>query len=344
MKTPHHIPQIGTAIVLIILVLVGCNKSSKTNTTLPTPILKIPPGFPEMPFPEGNEYTKARWDLGKKLFYDPILSVDNTLSCASCHKTQLAFADDKAFSPGVKNRPGVRNAPSLANVGYHPYLLREGSVPTLEMQVLVPVQEENEFDHNMVAIAQLLQSDAEYIRMSKEAYNRQPDPFVITRALSTFQRTLISGNSPYDKWTYQNKPQALNESQQRGLQLFFGKAQCASCHGGFNFTNYAFENNGLYTHYKDRGKARLTNLSEDEAVFKVPSLRNIEVTAPYMHDGSLNSLMAVIEHYNSGGKNHPNKSEVLKPLHLSETEKQDLVAFLKSLTDREFIDNVNFKK
>ena len=346
MITKHsNIWKTAIALGLAVFFLVACVKEEpKTPNPSTSNLLVIPEGFPEMTFPEGNDFTKARWELGKKLFYDPILSVDNTISCASCHKANLAFADDKAFSPGVENRPGVRNAPSLGNVGYHPYLLREGSVPTLEMQVLVPIQEHNEFAHDMLAIVKILEKDPEYIRMSREAYDREPDPFVITRSISNFQRTLISGNSPYDKFHFQGKTNALSESQKRGMDLFFGNANCSSCHSGFNFTDYSFQNNGLDSVYADRGRARLTGLPEDEAVFKVPSLRNAEVTAPYMHDGRFATLMEVVKHYSTGGAPHPNKNPTLKPLNLSTTEKEDLVAFLNSLTDRDFIENVNFRE
>lgn len=307
-------------------------------------LIEIPPGFPEMVFPEDNQLTEARWELGKKLFYDPILSVDNSISCASCHKASLAFADDKALSPGVKNRPGVRNAPSLANVGYHPYFLREGSVPTLEMQVLVPVQEENEFAHSMLHIAELLMENEEYIKMSHSAYKRDPDPWVVTRALATFQRTLISGNSAYDQYTFQGNQGALSANAKKGMDLFFSeKTNCSSCHSGFNFTNYSFENNGLDSVYKDMGRKRLTGLDEDESLFKVPSLRNVELTAPYMHDGRFQTLMEVVEHYNSGGKPHVNKSILVQPLELTNLEKDQLLAFLKSLSDFEFVNIPRFQ-
>lgn len=330
------------AILLSSALIVSCQKDNETVSQEPE-VIVIPEGFPDMPFPEDNKFTMARWKLGKKLFYDPILSVDGTLSCASCHKANLAFADDVSFSPGVENRPGVRNAPSLANVGYHPYFLREGSVPTLEMQVLVPIQEENEFAHDMLKIVEALKQNSEYMKMAKEAYNREPDPFVVTRAIGIFERSLISGNSAYDKFYYQGNSSALSESQKRGMDLFFSlKTHCSDCHGGFNFTNYSFENNGLDTVYSDPGRMRLTGLPEDESIFKVPSLRNVEVTAPYMHDGQFETLMEVIEHYNLGGKDHPNKSGLIQPLNLSPQEKKDLVAFLKSLTDIGFLRNGNF--
>lgn len=306
--------------------------------------LMPPPGFEEVFYPEGNAYTKERWELGKKLFYDPILSIDSSLSCSSCHKQEYAFADNKAKTPGVFDRPGKRNAPTLTNVAYLPYVLFEGSVPTLEMQILVPIQEHNEFNHNIVSIAEALNKDKTYVQLSNKAYNRNPDAFVITRAISNFQRTLISGNSRFDQYHYQNKKHVLTDSEIRGKDLFFSdKTKCSQCHSGFQFTNYTFENNGLYEHYEDIGRYHFTGEESDKHKFKVPTLRNIELSAPYMHDGSFNTLIDVIEHYNSGGKNHSSKNTIIQPLNLSSEQKADLEAFLKSLTDWEFINNPLFK-
>lgn len=303
-------------------------------------LLVIPKGFPEVEFPEGNDFTNDRWKLGKRLFYDKILSIDKSISCGSCHKASLAFADDKPLSPGVFNRAGTRNAPSLANVAYQPYLLREGSVLSLEMQALVPIQEHNEFNHNIVEIARELQIDSIYVEMSRKAYDRLPDPFVITRALANFQRTIISGNSAYDKFTAQGNTSALNTIEIKGMALFNSNStNCSSCHGGFNFSNYNFENNGLDSVYADNGRLRFTHNAADEALFKVPSLRNVGLTAPYMHDGRFSTLEEVIDHYNNGGENHKNKSSMIRPLHLSQTEKSELIAFLNSLSDYEFVND-----
>lgn len=308
-------------------------------------LVRVPVGFPQVTFPPDNLPTEARWRLGKKLFYDPVLSIDGTLSCASCHKTSHAMADSLPTSPGVFDRPGTRNAPSLANVAYHPYYLREGSVPTLEMQVLVPIQETNEFAHNIVDISYELQTDSEYVRMSREAYGRIPDPFVITRAISTFERTLLSGNSPYDQYTSCGCRDAMNAAEQRGMELFFSeRTDCFRCHGGFNFTHYAYENNGLYDQYADVGRMRFTHDSTDLARFKVPSLRNLAYTAPYMHDGSMASLSQVIDHYNGGGRPHPSKSTLVRPLRLSDQEKNDLIAFLLSLGDEGFVEDRRFRE
>jgi cytochrome c peroxidase len=305
----------------------------------------LPSPFATISFPEDNDYSEERWELGKKLFYDNILSIDSTLSCASCHKSQLSFSDDVSFSKGVKDRDGVRNSPSLANVAFHPYFTREGGVPTLEQQVLVPLQEHNEFDFNIVLAGERIAQDSMYVAMSQKAYNRMPDYYVITRALANFERSLISDNSYFDQYHFETQTDALSNSQKRGMALFYSeKTNCSKCHSGPNFTDYSFENNGLYEIYPDEGRRRLTQLDADESRFKVASLRNVEVTGPYMHDGSINTLAEVIEHYNSGGKDHPNKSKFIRSLNLTPQEKDELLAFLLSLTDNEFLTNNQFKK
>lgn len=331
-------------LIAIILVLSACKKGQIECISNEDEIT-IPAGFPAIQFPADNAYTPQRWALGKQLFFDPVLSNDSTISCASCHNPAKAFSDEVAFSKGVAGRLGTRNSPTLTNVAYLPYFTREGGVPTLEMQTLVPIQEHNEFDFNIVLIGERLRRNPKYVQMAKEAYNREPDPFVIARALANFERSLISGNSAYDKYTYQNNPAALSEKERKGMALFFSeKTQCSKCHSGFNFSNNTFENNGLYDNYTDSGRKRLTNLSVDFALFKVPTLRNVGVTAPYMHDGSLTTLEAVVEHYNTGGKNNPQKSKLIQPLNLTDDDKEQLVAFLKSLTDYAFITNPKFKQ
>ena len=331
--------------LLLVLVIISCRKDEEIEPLYTPALMEIPEGFPDIDFPEGNEFTKARWDLGKRLFFDKAVSLDSSISCASCHQAALSFSDDVAFSLGVEDRLGTRNSPSLANVAYQPYLTREGGVPTLEMQVLVPIQEHNEFDFNIVLIADRLKNDSTYIQMAQKAYDREVDAFVITRAIACFERSLLSGYSLYDQYQNYDKPSALSDAAIRGMNLFFGdKTNCSKCHSDFNFTNYTFENNGLYEEYNDEGRFRLTGEESDRALFKVPSLRNIELTAPYMHDGSLNTLEEVIEHYQTGGKNHPHKSDLIQPLGLTDSEKVDLIEFLKSLTDETFISNPLFTK
>lgn len=294
---------------------------------------------PEVVEAEGSAYTEARWELGRKLFFDPILSIDSTLSCASCHKPALAFSDSVAFSPGVKGRAGTRNAPSLGNVAFHPYFLKEGGVPTLEMQVLVPIQEQNEFAHNIVDIASQLCGIPEYVAMSRAAYGREPDPFVITRALGTFERTLISDQSRFDRFLNGDR-RSMSVSALRGMDLFYSdRTGCKACHSGWNFTAYDFANNALDTTDGDIGRMRFTNEPSDRYLFKVPSLRNVGLTAPYMHDGRYRTLEEVIDHYSAGGQVNGYPEPRVGRLTLSEREKSDLVEFLRSLSDEHFADD-----
>lgn len=293
--------------------------------------------FPEVPYTAENQFTPERFKLGKKLFFDPILSIDSTLSCASCHKPSLAFSDSVPFSPGVMDRPGTRNAPSLANVAFHPYFLKEGGVPTLEMQVLVPIQEHNEFAHNIVDIAEQLKKQPEYVRMCQDAYGRAPEAFTITRALGVFERSLISSNSPFDRHL-QGDRTAMGKEALRGMELFFSdRVGCTNCHSGPNFTQYAFETNRSDTADGDIGRMRFSKIPADRFRFKVPSLRNVELTAPYMHDGRLATLEDVVEHYNGGGHSRAAPNDKIKPLGLSNHEIAELVAFLHSLTDTLFV-------
>ncbi|MEZ4926034.1 MAG: cytochrome c peroxidase [Saprospiraceae bacterium] len=326
-----------------LLFFLACRKEQQPGS-VSEPLLNIPTGFPYPTIPQDNEVTEARFALGKRLFYDVVMSRDSTISCASCHASEYAFSDTLAFSNGVAGLSGTRNAPTLTNVAYHPYFTREGGVPSLEMQILVPIQEHNEFDFNILLISDRLKTDSNYIRMSWKAYGRDPDFYVITRSIACFERCLISGDSPYDRYKFQGESNALSPAALNGMNLFFSsKTNCAQCHFGFNFSNYAFENNGLYEEYSDPGKFRLTEDSTDLARFKVPTLRNIALTAPYMHDGSLETLQDVIEHYNYGGEAHPHKSPLVRPLGLTALEKANLLEFLKSLTDENFISNPKFK-
>lgn len=300
--------------------------------------IAIPIHFPEINYPDLNDYSPDRWSLGKKLFYDKRLSIDSTVSCASCHKQSLGFADDVSLTPGVFNRSGVTNAPSLANVAYHPYYTREGGIPTLEMQVLVPIAEHNEFGFNIVEIESRLKNDIVYQEMARKAYGRALDPFTITRSISTYERSIISGNSKYDD--YVTGKSSLTGVEEKGRELFFSsRTNCSQCHSGFNFTNYEFKNNGLYEIYSHPGRFRLTKKESDVALFKTPSLRNVGFTAPYMHDGSIATLTEVVNHYNNGGRNHIHKSNLIRPLGLTENEKKAMVAFLHTMDDYTLLTN-----
>ncbi|MBC8173084.1 MAG: cytochrome-c peroxidase [Chitinophagales bacterium] len=306
-------------------------------------ILKIPPGFPYPSIPEDNPLTTEKIELGKQLFFDPVLSLDSTISCSSCHKPEFAFSDNISVSHGVENQPGFRNAPSLANVAYQPYLLKDGGNPALETQVQVPVEDVAEMNFNMALLVERLQKNVYYKNYFIEVFGKEPDAFGLTRALAAFQRTLLSGSAKYDRAL--SGEMFLTASELKGEELFFSKElNCSSCHAGFNFTDYTFQNTGLYSDYTtDVGRKRITLLPGDEGKFKVSSLRNVGVTGPYMHDGSLGTLEEVITFYMSGGSDHPNKSNLIKSFVLTDQEKKDLINFLFTLTDETFITNPEFQ-
>lgn len=306
-------------------------------------VIEKPAHFPDFETPLGNELTAERVALGKKLFYEKAISIDSSISCESCHLQHLAFSDGQEKSIGVENRVGVRNAPALINLAYDKFFFRDGGVSSLETQAMSPILNVNEMAHGIHEAADRLAQDDSYQQLAQAAYGREMSAYVVVRALAAFQRTLISGHSRFDAYFYEEEESIFSESEKNGKAIFFGKGNCSNCHQGFNLTNFGFENNGLYEVYEDKGRSRITLLIEDEGKFKVPTLRNVEKTAPYMHDGSLATLEAVVEHYNSGGKNHINQSEFVKPLGLTEQEKVDLVNFLKTLTDDEFLNNPKFK-
>lgn len=325
----------------ILLCQISCKKETPIENQVFTPYqLQIPKGFDEPEIPSENQLSQERVALGKMLFFDPILSRDSSISCGTCHLQNLAFTDGNEISIGIENRKGFRNTVGLSNVAYQPYLFKEGGVPTLEQQVIAPIEDENEMDFTFLEAVKRIEKHPIYPDLILKAYGRDVDAYSISRAIACFERTLISGNSNFDRYEFHDEKTALNESEIRGKNLFFSdKTNCSSCHNGFNFTNNAFENNGLLNQYDDQGRFRITFDSTDIGKFKIPSLRNVEQTAPYMHNGSLGSLEEVVEHYNSGGSDHSNKNPQIEGLNLSEEEKIDLVAFLKSLTDWDFLEN-----
>ena len=319
--------------------LFSCDISEPENTG-PVPYhLHTPEGFPDMEIPSDNPMTVEAVELGRELFFDPMLSMDYSVSCASCHFPAYAFSDTVAVSPGVhKDRVGKRNAYSLANVGYLKALFMEGGVPSLELQVLAPMGERSEMDLQISEAVERMKKNELYVSLTEQAYGREVDPWVITRALAAYQRTLVSGDSPFDHFLYKNDQDAITAEAKAGWELF-QSYKCASCHKGHLLTDQGFYNIGLYQEYNDPGRGRLTDDPKDHGKFRVPSLRNVALTAPYMHDGSLETLDAVIDHFASGGENHPNKSDSIGSFELEEKEKEAMIAFLNSLTDSTFLYN-----
>ncbi|MBS1570198.1 MAG: c-type cytochrome [Bacteroidetes bacterium] len=276
------------------------------------------------------------------LFFDERLSLGRGVSCASCHQPDRAFSDTVALSQGAGGGKGSRNAPTLANVAYHPLLMRDGGAPTLEQQVLVPLMDSMEMDADIGVIVSMLKDLQPYRSLSGAAYGRPFDIYVLTRALASYERTLISGYSRFDRYRYSADTTALNEQERRGWAIFSGdRGKCAACHGGFDLSDHQFHNVGIHVdQHGDPGRQRITLDPADRGKFKTPTLRNIALTAPYMHDGSMATLEQVIDHFNTGGTQDPNKDQLMVPLQLTPGEKQELIAFLRSLTDERSLDQV----
>lgn len=287
-----------------------------------------------IPFPVDNAFDTLKYELGKKLFFDKRLSLDETVSCATCHQPKLAFSDGKALSDGVLGRKSNRNAPSLFNVAFSPVLMFDGELPTLEMQVIVPIQEHNEMGMKMKDLIQKMRKIPEYQEAAKKIFNRNFDPFVLTRSIATFERTLISDNSPFDQFYYQKKKNKLSGEAQKGWEIFSEKLYCIQCHSLPYFTTFQVENNG-YTSLdsKDLGRFRIHGDSTDLGKFKVPTLRNIMLTAPYMHDGEMKTIEDVIDFYAQGGRKVKNQSPIIQAFRLTEREKKQLILFFESLED-----------
>lgn len=332
-KLLHH-KRLGFALLFTGWLFVqSCQKDPLPAVEIRPAAFKVPSHFSEPVIPDDNYPTLERIELGKALFFETRLSANNNLSCASCHKPEFAFADTVKLHAGTEGNSGTRNTPSIINSAWLPYLLREGSVPDLERQILVPIQEQHEFNNNILKIVSILKEDPYYSDMAQKAYGRAFDAWVLTRALSSYERSLVGANSAYDKWLLGDS-KAMSLDAIEGMYLFKDKLNCGSCHSGVLLTNYEFVNNGLYEVYSDPGRMRFTRQKEDEGKFKTPSLRNIAITLPYMHDGSLANLDAVIDHYAKGGSRHPNKDAKIEPFEISDLQKKQLKAFLEALTDK----------
>jgi len=336
--------KLTVTIALIFLLVFSCKKSNNLSEEELDRLvsLELPDHFPPVVFPEDNALTEKRIELGRRLFYDTRLSRDNSLSCSSCHLQEAAFTDQLTVSEGIEGRLSHRNAPTLGNVAYQERLFAEGGVPNLEIQVLSPIGDPNEFDHDVNVIEADLQADPVLNSLSQMAYDRNIDMYAVTRALASFERTMITSNSKYDQFL--TGKATLTAQEEMGRSLFFSsELNCGTCHSGHNFTDGNYYNIGLYEEYEDEGRFRISNDESDKGKMKTPSLRNVELTAPYMHNGSIETLEQVVEHFSSGGEDHINKSDLVVPLNLSTSEKSALLAFLTTLSDHEFINNPKFQ-
>lgn len=323
--------------------------------------LQVPLGMDEDLFviPENNPLTEEKIELGRSLFFDPRLSNNNTISCATCHNPELAFTDGQPVSTGIGAQKGIRSAPTIINRAFGSDQFWDGRVHSLEEQAKGPLI--NPVEMGMPSHDKLVQklSNIEgYRKWFLRVFGTEVTLDHIVRAIASFERTVMSGNSPVDRYNYEGDETALSESAKKGLEIFKGKGRCTQCHAGFNFTDESFHNIGINwdktridlgrfastktnedtRQLKTRGKKSLltvlseANIMSDIGSFKTPTLREIANTTPYMHDGSFTKLRQVIDFYDNGGIKNPFLDKEIKKLNLSEQEKDDLIAFLKSLS------------
>jgi cytochrome c peroxidase len=293
-----------------------------------------------------NPLTNAKIELGRALFYDPRLSKDNTISCASCHLARTAFTHvDHDLSHGIQGRIGTRNSPALMNLAWQKHFMWDGAVNHLDVQSLAPITHPKEMDESFPNVLAKLQKTNHYPTLFQRAFGDSMITGEHTlKAIAQFMLTLVSADSKYDKIQRGEKGIAFNQYELRGYELF--KIHCASCHTEPLFTNNSFENNGLAmdSTLMDKGRMSVTKRPEDAFKFKVPTLRNVEVSYPYMHDGRFPNLPMVLFHYTESVQQSPTLSNALKKkLILSPDDKRDLIAFMKALTDENFLHNPKFQ-
>jgi cytochrome c peroxidase len=281
--------------------------------------------------------------LGRKLFYDPRLSKDNTVSCASCHNPNIGFTDGRAIARGVGGIIGIRNAPTLLDAAYSPLQFWDGRAPSLEEQSAFPIADPVEMNQAHDVSVAKIRRDSAYKAEFAQAFGPGTITLgLIEKSLASFERTLLSGNSPFDQYRYSGNKQALTPAAIRGLAIFEDPARgnCAVCHTINTqyslFTNGTFHNTGAGVNgegeFTDLGRFKQTKIEADKGKFKTPTLRNVALSAPYMHDGSLKTLKDVVDFYAGGGNSNPYLDKDMKPLHLSAQDRADLVAFLEALT------------
>jgi cytochrome c peroxidase len=337
----------------------------------------LPRGFPQPVVPADNPMSEAKVQLGRKLFYEERLSATGTHSCATCHQQALAFTDGRAQAVGIHGDRHARSAMALVNVAYNArFQWANPDLLTLEQQASRPLYNETPLEMGLRGreseVLTLFRGDEQYARLFAAAFPDEADPLGIDnmlRALASFERTLISGRSAFDRYVFDDDRSALDEDARRGMALFFSeRAGCAQCHSGINFSGPVvhadapdaepiFVNTGLYNvdgkggyPDADAGVQAATHRSRDHGRFRVPTLRNVAVTAPYMHDGSLPTLEAVLDHYSAGGRQAPlgaaphnrHRDAKIRPLRLTPEERRALLAFLASLTDAAFLSDPRF--
>jgi cytochrome c peroxidase len=333
-------------VVLGIFVFFSVKGFSSPDDSRPVPTItpemvdsmKTLPGglgvLPQVPVPADNPLSHAKIELGKRLFFDTRLSLDRSTSCASCHSPEKAFTDGRSRAKGFKGTVGPRNSPTVLNAAYNKFQFWDGRAASLDEQCKGPLM--NPAEMNMVDekhLVERLNNVPGYRKDFKKVFGSSPSLDNVARAIASFERTLVTPNSRFDKYVKGDKS-ALTIEEKRGLIVFFGKASCSECHKGPNFTDDKFHNLGVVSTpggKEDVGRFAVTKDPADKEAFKTPTLRNVALTGPYMHDGSSATLEDVIDLYDRGGGDGPNKDKLITKLNLTAQEKSDLIAFLKAL-------------
>lgn len=340
------------------LVFKSCKKDEAIgNSYQPTPfVFPTTASFPPLFLPVDNPLTNEGVQLGRMLFYDPIISLDSSISCASCHSQNKGFTDGFKVSKGIRGQILTRNSMPLFNLMWNKRFFWDGRVTTLREQVLIPIQAHNEMDLNLYDLVLKLERNQEYKKRFEQAFpGKKLTPEFISKALEQFLVTIVTFDAPIDR--LRGRTDTLNvisASALRGLNLFFkptedGGADCFHCHSNVPFFGVVSEsgsmaNNGLDLTFTDKGFGNVSGLDTDNGKFKIPSLRNVELTAPYMHDGRFDNLEEVLDFYSSGinlfsPNLDPNIQGHNKQLNLSTQQKEDIIEFLKTLTDNTFVTN-----
>jgi cytochrome c peroxidase len=345
------------AVILFSLVLSSCMAPSADDLDRDNPVTPTPPppfGMEEFFAAASHQPDPARARLGRWLFYDARLSADGSMSCATCHRPEFAFSQPERVPAGIGGQLGTRRTPSIINLGARtvlpdlpdtgPKFFWDGRATSLEQQVLVPIADPREMGMSHPAMLARMSEIAGYRPYFNEAFG-SPDITTdrIASALADFVRTRRSGNAPYDRWSYGRDANAMSREAQRGSELFFFSARCATCHAGFNFSDERFHNLGVgwdarTQAFADPGRMAVSHEPRDRGAFKTPGLRDVDRRPPYMHDGSLSTLRDVVDFYDRGGIRNPGLSGRIRPLGLSESDKNALIAFLKSLNGEGYQD------
>ncbi|WP_263409772.1 cytochrome-c peroxidase [Terriglobus tenax] len=331
-------------LLLLPLLMAGCRSRIQDNPIGKPITIKPPLGLPAVPVPADNPVTAEGIALGRKLFYDKRLSSDNSLACAHCHDPKFYFTDGLRLSKGVKEQLGVRNAPTILNAAYMPFQFWDGRAISLEQQSIGPIANPVEMNNKTHDIfLGKLKGDPEYATLFRKAYGSKDINLLrVEKALASFERTLLSGGSAFDRFQYGGDSTALTPEQLRGLVVFMNPAagNCAACHtlGSKDslFTDGKFHNIGQGVKdegdFNDVGRYHETKVETDKGAFKTPTLRNVAQTAPYMHDGSIKTLPEVVDFYAGQGNSNPYLDPEIRKIHLSPQDRRDLVEFLNALT------------